>query len=73
TLGRAASECRLFMLFDGRFKYIHAPGFRPMLFDLENDPNEFRDLGDAPDFEAERVRLKEWLLGWALTDHNRIT
>ncbi|WP_204282613.1 hypothetical protein, partial [Klebsiella variicola] len=30
-------------------------------------------LGDAPDFEAERVRLKEWLLGWALTDHNRIT
>ncbi|MBN8940132.1 MAG: alkaline phosphatase family protein [Rhizobiales bacterium] len=73
TLGRAASECRLFMLFDGRFKYVHAPGFRPMLYDLENDPNEFRDLGDDPDFEAERIRLKEWLLGWALTDHNRIT
>jgi arylsulfatase A-like enzyme len=73
SLGRKASECRLFMIFDGRFKYIHAPGFRPMLFDLSTDPNEYRDLGEDPDFETERARLKEWLLGWALTDHNRIT
>ncbi len=28
------SRSRLFMAFDGRWKYIHAPGFRPMLFDL---------------------------------------
>ena len=73
TLKRDVSECRLFMLFDGRFKYIHAPGFRPMLYDLETDPDEFRDLGDDPAYEAERMRLKDLLLGWALTDHNRIT
>lgn len=73
TLGRKPDECRLFMVFDGRFKYVHAPGFRPMLWDLEADPNEYRDLGDDPDFEAERARLKEHLLAWALTDHNRIT
>lgn len=73
TLKRDISECRLFMLFDGRFKYIHAPGFRPMLYDLETDPEEFHDLGDDPALEAVRVRLKDLLLGWALTDHNRIT
>ncbi|MCZ0733645.1 sulfatase-like hydrolase/transferase [Phreatobacter sp. AB_2022a] len=73
TLKRDVSDCRLFMLFDGRFKYIHAPGFRPMLYDLDADPHEFRDLGGDPGYEAERARLKDLLLGWALTDHNRIT
>ena len=33
-------------LFDGRWKLIHFEGgLRPMLFDLENDPEEFEDLG----------------------------
>jgi arylsulfatase A-like enzyme len=73
SLGRKADECRLFMVFDGRFKYIHAPGFRPMLHDLATDPDEVRDLGDEAEFAAERARLKEHLLAWALTDHNRIT
>lgn len=73
SLGRKAGECRLFMVFDGRFKYIHAPGFRPMLFDLEHDAEELRDLGADPAYETERDRLKEMLLTWALRDHNRIT
>ena len=32
TLGVPTDKCRLFMVFDGRWKYIHAPGFRPMLY-----------------------------------------
>lgn len=71
TLGRTPRACRLFMVFDGRWKYIHAPGFRPMLFDLSEDPDEFRDRG------AEALpaagRLRDALLDWALRDHNRIT
>jgi arylsulfatase A-like enzyme len=73
TLGRGVDECRLFMVFDGRWKYVHAAGFRPMLYDLESDPQEFHDLGADPRFEGERARLKEALLDWALRDHNRIT
>ena len=33
------------MVSDGRWKYIHASGFRPMLYDLESDPQEFDDRG----------------------------
>ncbi len=34
------------MVADQRWKYIHAlGGFRPMLFDLQRDPNELHDLG----------------------------
>ena len=73
TLGRSVDQCRLFMVFDGRWKYIHAPGYRPMLYDLATDPAEFNDLGANPTHAVERDRLRDALLQWALTDHNRIT
>ncbi len=72
-LNQPIRDCRLFMVFDGRWKYIHAIGFRPLLFDLQIDPGELCDLGADPSFASERARLKEALLDWALEDHNRIT
>jgi arylsulfatase A-like enzyme len=66
ALGVEPSRARLFMVADKRWKYIHAIGFRPMLYDLENDPNEFRDLGADAAFEAERERLAGVLAQWAL-------
>jgi arylsulfatase A-like enzyme len=73
TLNQPIRDCRLYMAFDGRWKYIHATGFRPLLFDLHDDPRELRDLGADPAFAEERDRLCEALLDWALADHNRIT
>jgi arylsulfatase A-like enzyme len=72
-LGQPIRDCRLHMVFDGRWKYIHATGFRPLLYDLAADPQELRDLGADPRFDGERARLAEALFGWALRDHNRIT
>ena len=42
------SDCRVGMVFDGRWKYIHFEGFRAMLFDTDTDtdPDELCDLGD---------------------------
>ena len=73
TLKQPVADCRLYMVFDGRWKMIHATGFRPLLFDLRDDPGELRDLGADPRFAEERARLREALLDWALRDHNRIT
>ena len=73
TLNQPIGDCRLFMVFDGRWKYIHATGFRPLLYDLATDPHEFRDLGADPRHARESARLREALFGWALRDHNRIT
>jgi len=63
------------MIFDGRWKYIHCEGFDPILFDLETDPDEVKDVGrsDAPEHEAVRIRMKDALLTWALRHHSRIT
>ena len=47
-LRQPIERCRLFMVFDGRWKFIHASGFRPMLYDLESDPQELSDRGADP-------------------------
>lgn len=67
------ADARLLMIFDGRWKYILAEGFRPLLFDLESDPDELVDLGAEPEQEAVRTELHEALFAWARQHHTRIT
>ncbi|MEP4380237.1 MAG: alkaline phosphatase family protein [Alphaproteobacteria bacterium] len=67
------ADARLLMIFDGRWKYILAEGFRPLLFDLESDPDELVDLGTEPEHEAVRTELHEALFAWARRHHTRIT
>lgn len=67
-------DARLFMVFDGRFKLIHAEGgFRPMLFDLENDPQEFHDLAKGDAHGAEIDRLYGYLARWGRRLAQRVT
>jgi hypothetical protein len=61
------------MICDRRWKYIHAVGFPPMLFDLANDPDELRDLGRDPAYQAERDRLEAALGHWGLRLSQRTT
>ena len=72
-LGIAPRDASLFMITDRRWKYIHAPGFRPLLYDLEADPCELRDLGAAPAYEEERRRLADALARWGLRSAQRTT
>ena len=72
-LGTKARDAWLRMIFDGRFKYILAEGYRPMLYDLENDPSEFVDRGADPALEDERARLHEALFQWARQPRQRAT
>ncbi|MDG1168748.1 MAG: sulfatase-like hydrolase/transferase [Sulfitobacter sp.] len=73
-LGLAPRDARLFMVFDGRYKLIHAEGgFRPMLFDTQTDPDEFDDLGKG-DSHAEQIeRLYGMLAQWGRRMSQRVT
>jgi arylsulfatase A-like enzyme len=66
-------DARLFMVADTRWKYIHAPGFRPMLFDLAVDPHEFHDLGSSPEHAPVRDKLQDVLNKWGLRYSQRTT
>ena len=65
-MGVTPKDARLFMAFDGRWKLMHAEGgMPPMLFDLENDPNELVDLGRDPAYEEQRRACYEILGEWS--------
>ena len=73
-LGVSPRDARLFMVFDGRFKMMHAEGgFRPMLFDLKTDPEEFHDLAKGSDHQAEIDRLYGHLATWGRRMSQRVT
>ena len=73
VLGVEPRNARLFMVADKQWKYVHAIGFRPMLFDLLNDPSELVDLGAGPEHEAVRVRMAGVLHEWGLRFSQRTT
>ncbi|MDQ8730467.1 alkaline phosphatase family protein [Bradyrhizobium sp. LHD-71] len=72
-LGVAPRDARLYMAVDRRWKYVHAIGFRPMLYDLQDDPDEFRDLGADPAYRKECDRLAAALSEWGLRQSQRTT
>ena len=72
-LGVEPRDARLFMIADKRWKLVHAVGFRPMLFDLANDPNELHDRGADPACAGERARLEAALAQWGLRLSQRTT
>jgi len=72
-LNQPIEQCRLFMVFDGRWKYVHAIGFRPMLYDLQTDPQEFIDRGADPACADVIAQLRGKLFDWALLPKGHIT
>ena len=72
-LGVAIKDAWLYMVATEKWKYVFAEGFREMLFDLEADPDELQDLGEAPDLEPVRRQLREHLFSWSRAQRQRIT
>ncbi len=74
NLGVTSQDARLFMIADQRWKFIHAEGgFRPMLFDLENDPDELDDLGKGNAHNEVIELMYERLGKWARRNSQRVT
>jgi len=66
-------DARLVMVFDGRWKYIHVEKMRPMLFDLQTDPEEVIDLGGNEAYAEQLARMSELHFAWSRQHHTRIT
>ncbi|MCK8483236.1 sulfatase-like hydrolase/transferase [Aliiroseovarius sp. S2029] len=73
-LGLDPKDCRLFMVVTDRWKMMHAEGgFRPMLFDLQNDADELVDLGASDDHADIIAALYDKLFEWARRQSQRTT
>lgn len=73
TLSVGPSDARGYMFRTEKWKYVYFNGFAPQLFDLENDPDEFDDLGRTAGFESVRNEMKELLFERVLNRRNRVT
>ncbi|MCE8008148.1 sulfatase-like hydrolase/transferase [Aestuariivita sp.] len=64
----------MFMIANKRWKLIHCEGgYRPILFDLQNDPDELTDLGDSPDHAEVLAQMYDKLFEWARRPSQRTT
>jgi arylsulfatase A-like enzyme len=72
-LGRAPGACRAWMVRTEHWKYVHWQDFRPQLFDLAADPDEFDDRGEDPALEDIRREMRERLLAWFMGLKRRVT
>jgi len=74
NLELAPTDARIFMIATQNWKLMHFEGgFRPMLFDLESDPNELNDLGDSDSHTAIIDLLYDHLFSWARRSSQRTT
>ncbi|RJG43787.1 alkaline phosphatase family protein [Mesorhizobium sp. DCY119] len=63
--GLRPQECNLSVVRSERFKYVHfGGGLPPLLFDLDQDPGELKNLANQPDFLGIRLEFAERLLSW---------
>ncbi len=64
SLGLSPADCRAFMIRTADWKYILHETFRPQLYDMKNDPQEFHDLGADPAYQEIRNELHEQIFTW---------
>lgn len=73
-LGIDTVQARMFMIANKEWKLIHfESGHRPMLYDLRNDPDELRDLGDSAEHAEIIAQLYDQLSTWSRRPSARTT
>ena len=69
--GLSPDQCSLCVIRDNHFKYVHMTALPPLLFDLENDPEEFENLASHLDFQKVVVEYSGKMLSWNMLHRDR--
>ena len=64
-------DCTLGVIRDGRYKYIHFTALPPMLFDIENDPDELDNLAPRPAQAGIVAEYAQKMLSWRMAHTER--
>ncbi|MHB1104397.1 MAG: alkaline phosphatase family protein [Devosia sp.] len=62
--GLKSTRLNLAVIRTDRWKYVHFAALPPLLFDLENDPANLRNLAADPAHAGIRIEMAERLLAW---------
>ena len=72
ALGLTSDECTLNVLRAERYKYVHFTALPPLLFDLQDDPGETRNLAESPEHQAVLLEMAQKLLSWRMLHDERV-
>ena len=72
VFGLKPDQCAMNVIRGERYKYIHFTALPPLLFDLEEDPGEFRDLAGDPDYQAIVLEYAQKMLSWRMNHDERV-
>ena len=67
----SADACSLAVLRDRRFKYVHFAGLAPLIFDLENDPDELDNKAADPAYAGVVAEYAWRMLTWRIRHGGR--
>jgi arylsulfatase A-like enzyme len=71
ALGINQHQCAMNVIRDEHFKYVHFTALPPLLFDLENDPNEFRNHAQDPEYQGVVLHYAQKLISWRMHHDDR--
>ncbi len=71
-LGLRPDQCKAIMIRNLRWKYVHYSDQPCELYDLENDPDEFRNLVDDPAHMEVRIGLLRQILDWRMRSEDKL-
>lgn len=71
ALGLQMDQCTLNVIRDRRYKYVHFTALPPLLFDLQEDPHEFRNLADNDAYASRVLEYAQKMLSWRMHHDER--
>lgn len=66
ALSLDSESCSLNVVRDRHYKYVHFAGLPPLLFDIAQDPAEFRNLAGDSQYAPVMLRYAQKLLSWRM-------
>jgi len=66
SLGLTQHQCNLNVLRDNHYKYVHFTNLPPLFFDLRQDPHEFVNQANNPDYLPLVLEYAQKMLSWRM-------
>ena len=69
--GLSPDQCSLSVIRDERYKYVHMTALPPLFFDLQEDPEEFINRVEDPDYRHLVMEYTQKMLSWSMLHRDR--
>ncbi len=71
ALGITQHQCALNVIRDENYKYVHFTALPPLFFDLRDDPNEFHNRAQDPNYQKLVLHYAQKLISWRMNHDER--